>query len=75
LVIDPEECLDCGDCALQCPVSAIVKDRKIPKDQRAFIQLNAELATIWPSISAKKVPPPDAEEWAGVPDKLKLLER
>ena len=75
LVIDPRECLDCGDCALECPVSAIVLDRRVPKDQRAFIQLNAELATIWPSISVKKVPPPDREEWDEVPGKLKFLER
>jgi ferredoxin len=56
-------------------VSAIMEDRDVPKDQQVFIQLNAELAAIWPSISEKKSPPPDAEEWNGVPDKLKLLER
>jgi len=37
--------------------------------------LNAELAEIWPNISKSKPPPPDAEEWDGVPNKLKLLER
>jgi ferredoxin len=49
--------------------------RKVPKDQRKFIQLNAELAAIWPNISEKHAAPPDAEEWDGVPGKLKLLER
>ena len=75
LVIDPRECLDCGLCARECPVNAILKVRDVPKDQRAFIRLNAELAVIWPKITAKKVPPPDREEWDGVPDKLRVLER
>jgi ferredoxin len=56
-------------------VGAIMEDRNVPKDQRKFIRLNAELADIWPNISEKQSPPPDAEEWDGVPDKLKLLER
>ena len=46
-----------------------------PEDQRAFIRLNAELAAVWPNISEKIPAPPDTEEWDGVPDKLKMLER
>lgn len=75
LVIDPRECIDCSLCPSECPVGAIVEDRNVPQDQRAFIRLNAELAAIWPNISEKKAPPPDTEEWDGVPNKLKLLER
>ena len=75
LVIDPEECIDCALCVAECPVSAIMEDRSIPEEKKVFIGLNAELAAIWPSITAKQTPPPDAEEWAEVFDKLKLLER
>jgi ferredoxin len=75
LVIDANECIDCALCVPECPVGAIMEDRNVPKDQRVFIALNAELAAIWSSISENKAPPPDAEEWDGVPDKLKLLER
>ncbi len=75
LVIDPDECIDCALCMPECPVGAIMEDRNVPADQRVFIRLNAELATIWPIISKTKTPPPDAEEWEGVPDKRKLLER
>ena len=75
LVINPRECIDCSLCPSECPVGAIMEDRNVPKDQRKFIRLNAELADIWPNISEKQSPPPDAEEWDGVPDKLKLLER
>ncbi|MDG2079699.1 MAG: DUF3470 domain-containing protein, partial [Pseudomonadales bacterium] len=34
-----------------------------------------ELAETWPNITELKPAPADAEEWNGVPDKLKLLER
>jgi ferredoxin len=40
-----------------------------------FLELNAELAEIWPCITEMKESPPDAEEWAGKPNKLALLER
>jgi len=75
LVIHPDECIDCGHCPSECPVDAIMEERAVPPDQRAFVRLNAELAAIWPNISEKKSPPPDAEEWDGVPDKLKMLVR
>ena len=75
LVINPEKCIDCIFCVPACPVGAIMEERDVPKDQQGFIQLNAKLSAIWPRISKKKAQPPDAEEWDGVPEKLKLLER
>ena len=75
LVINPDECIDCAICPSECPVDAIMEERDVPEVQRKFIRLNAELAAIWPNISEKIPAPPDAEEWDGVPDKLKLLER
>lgn len=75
LVIDPDECIDCTLCVPECPVNAIFAEDDLPEDQRAFIQLNAELAKVWPVITEKKDPPPDAAEWEGKRDKLKYLER
>ena len=40
-----------------------------------FIELNAELAEIWPNITERKDALPDAEEWDGVKGKIKDLER
>ena len=75
LIIDPEECIDCGACEPECPVEAIFSEEELPAGQEHFKQLNIELARGWPVITEKKAAPPDAKEWEGVPDKLKLLER
>lgn len=75
LVIDPEECIDCTLCEPECPAEAIVAEDDIPAGQGQFLELNAELAKIWPVITEKKDAPPDAEKWDGVPDKLQYLER
>jgi ferredoxin len=75
LVIDPEECIDCTLCEPECPAEAIYPEDDLPAGQELFLQLNAELAREWPVITEQKSPPPDAEEWDGKSDKLKLLER
>jgi ferredoxin len=75
LVIDPEECIDCTLCVAECPVEAIYAEDDVPDNQRAFIALNAELAKGWKVIIERKDPPADADEWAGVKDKLQYLER
>ena len=75
LVIDPDECIDCTLCEPECPIEAIHPEDDVPEDQLEFIQLNAELAKVWPVITEKKDPLPDADEWAEVKGKLKYLER
>ena len=75
LVIDPEECIDCTLCEPECPAEAIVAEDDIPEGQEQFLELNAELAKIWPVITEKKDGLADAEQWDGVPDKLQYLER
>ncbi len=75
LVIDPDECIDCALCEPECPAEAILPEDDLSKEQQPFIALNAELAKIWPVISEKKDPLPDADEWNGTADKLPYLER
>ena len=75
LVINPDECIDCDACVPACPVKAIYEEANLPETQERFIELNAELAEIWPNISEQKEPPLDAARWNGVVDKLKYLER
>ena len=44
LVIDPDECIDCGACIPECPVDAIFADTEIPDEEEAWIDRNAEEA-------------------------------
>ena len=75
LVINPSECIDCGVCEPECPAEAIFAEDDVPAGQEAFIALNAELSANWKPIVERKDPPADADDWRGVKDKLKFLER
>jgi ferredoxin len=74
-VIDPDECIDCTLCEPECPAEAIFSEEELPDGQQHFKQLNADLTKAWPVITEKKPQPPDAKDWDGKPDKLKLLEK
>ena len=75
LVIDPDECIDCTLCVAECPVEAIFAEDDVPENQRAFLQLNAELSKVWPTITEKKDAPADADDWKDKKDKVGLLNR
>ena len=70
-----EECVDCDLCVVECPVDAIYSEEDVPEEQQHFIELNLELAAVWPNITEKKDPPADAEKWKNVTHKLAQLER
>ncbi|MDO6804520.1 DUF3470 domain-containing protein, partial [Wenyingzhuangia sp. 1_MG-2023] len=59
----------------ECPAEAIYSEDEIPTGQEQFIELNAELAEIWPNIAERKEPLKDAEEWDGKENKIAMLER
>ena len=69
LVIHPDECIDCGVCEPECPVDAINTEAGLEK----WLGINAEYARVWPNITVKREPPPDAKEWEDKPDKANLL--
>jgi len=75
LVINPVSCIDCSLCAPECPADAIYADNELPDDQAHFLELNAELAEVWPVLAEPKSPLPDAEHWNEQGDKLQFLER
>ena len=75
LVIHPDECIDCALCEPECPVDAIFSEDELPESEQAFLELNAELAEVWPNITEMKASLPDSDEWENKPDKLQYLER
>jgi len=73
LVINPDECIDCGACVPECPTEAIFADGDLPEKWAEYVELNARLCASWPNITAKKDAPPDAEEWKAVAEKRQHL--
>ncbi len=69
LVIQPDECIDCGVCEPECPVEAIIPDTE--PDVDSWVKLNREYSAKWPNITRKGEAPPDADEWKDTPNKLK----
>ena len=68
LVIDPDECIDCGVCEAECPAEAILPDSD-PRAE-AWIELNREYSAQWPNITRQEAPPSDADSFKGVAGKF-----
>ena len=64
LVINPDECIDCGVCEPECPIEAIKSDEEIEPGEEKWLALNTKYSAIWPNITQTKTPPPDADDWA-----------
>ncbi|HEX2841072.1 ferredoxin FdxA [Hyphomicrobium sp.] len=64
LVIHPDECIDCGVCVPECPAEAIFSD--VDKEATPhWLDINRRYADLWPNISMKKSPLPDADAQSG----------
>ncbi len=62
LVINPEECIDCGVCVPECPVDAI-KAESDGDDLMIWIERGHKLSKVWPQITVKKPAPIDADDY------------
>jgi ferredoxin len=74
LVINPDNCIDCGVCIPECPEEAIYADTDLPEDQMHFAKINEELARRWPVINEAEAHLPDAADFRGKRGKLALLQ-
>ena len=43
LFIHPDECIDCGACEPECPVTAIFPEEDVPDQWKEFIALNKDI--------------------------------
>lgn len=71
LVINPDECIDCGVCEPECPAEAILPDTE--DGLEAVVEFNAKFAEVWPNITVKKEPLEGADDWVGKEGKMELL--
>ena len=69
LVINPDECIDCGVCEPECPVDAIVSDTE--EGATDWLKLNDKYSREWPNITESKESLPDANEHEKESDKFK----
>jgi len=67
LVINPDECIDCGVCEPECPPNAIVPDTE--KGMEKWLEVNRDLAAEWPNITRKGEAPADADSFKDEKDK------
>jgi NAD-dependent dihydropyrimidine dehydrogenase PreA subunit len=50
LFIHPDECIDCGACEPECPVTAIFPEEDVPANLKEYVQINR--------VVFKNEPPP-----------------
>jgi len=62
LVINPDECIDCGVCIPECPVDAITSDYDDDEDGK-WLAINTKYSKIWPVITTIGKVPLDAEKY------------
>ena len=68
LVINPEECIDCGVCEPECPEEAIIPDHQ-DKDNK-WLDFNTKWCDVFANITKSKDPMPDYEKHSGEEGKL-----
>lgn len=61
LVINPDECIDCGVCESECPAGAIIADTDPLFTQRLY-DINEKWSNQWEVIVDKKEPLPGADD-------------
>jgi ferredoxin len=71
LVINPDECIDCGVCEPECPAEAILPDTEEGLEE--WLDLNTKFSAIWPNITSQGETPVDADDWKDKEGKLSEL--
>lgn len=67
LVINPDECIDCGVCEPECPAEAIFPESD---SLLKWVELGREYATKWPNLTNKKPAAADADSFKNVKNKF-----
>lgn len=68
LVINPDECIDCGVCEPECPIEAIIPDSDPRADK--WLDVNKRYGDQWPNLTRKIDAMKDADDMKDVKDKF-----
>ena len=60
LMINPDECIDCGACEPECPTTAIFEEGDLPPKWHVYIEINAVLSGAKPASEADTAGWPEA---------------
>lgn len=66
VVINPDECIDCGVCEPECPIEAIKSDEELAPEEQKWADINERFSASWPNITKSKGPLPEAEKYADI---------
>lgn len=67
MVINPDECIDCGVCEPECPVEAIKSDEELAPEEMKWAEINEKYSSVWPNLTSSNGPLPDADAWSETP--------
>ena len=73
LVIDPDDCIDCGACIPECPVDAIFIDDELPAEQADYAEINRQLSLQYPVLEESIEPHPEADKYKLITGKKHLI--
>lgn len=68
LVINPDECIDCGVCEPECPIDAIISDID-PKAEK-WLELNRDYSVKWPNLTKARPRDPEGKKFENIEGKL-----
>ena len=72
LVINPEECIDCGVCEPECPIDAIVSETEYNgEDKNLWLEVNKKFSAKWHNITKRKDPMKDSDKYKNEKNKYK----
>jgi len=74
LVINPDECINCGACEPVCPTKSIFPESDLPDKFKEYQELNNKYSREWPNIAEKREALPEAEEFKDKQGKRNLLD-
>ena len=70
LVINPDECIDCGVCEPECPADAIRPDGDKSQDLTRWLKVNDVFSRQWPQVTTARPHADDAKQYDGEPNKF-----